>query len=131
MHSISTSAFLGSVLTATQLLEGLCEKCFSYSAFISYNTVSSHASRPARPVVQDTWRWTYRKIGHVGEEDGGLDDLVDGGAGLREDGLDVLDAEGSLLGDGAVDDGARVVHVDLARAVNGRAGLSGVRLKAV
>ena len=35
MHSISTSAFLGSVLTATQLLAGLCEKCFSYSAFIS------------------------------------------------------------------------------------------------
>jgi hypothetical protein len=35
MHSISTSTFLGSVLTATQLRAGLWENHFSYSAFIS------------------------------------------------------------------------------------------------
>ena len=73
--------------------------------------------------------WTYRKEGHIGEEDGGLDDLLDGGTGLGEDGLAVLDTEGGLLGDGAADDSAIVVHVDLAGAVDDAGGLDGVRLR--
>lgn len=36
MHSISTSTFLGKVLTATQLRAGLCVKCFAYSSFMFF-----------------------------------------------------------------------------------------------
>lgn len=68
-------------------------------------------------------------MGHVRDEDGRLDDPLDGGVAGGEDRLDVLDAEGRLLGDGAVDEGALVVHVDLAGAVDGARGLGGVRLR--
>lgn len=66
--------------------------------------------------------------GHVGQEDVDLDDLLDAGAGSREDRLQVLDAGGRLLADGALDEVPLRVRGDLPRAVDGRRGLDGVRL---
>ena len=66
--------------------------------------------------------------GHVGQEDVDLDDLLDAGAGVGEDGLQVLDAGRRLLADGALDEVPLRVGGDLAGAVDGRRGLDGVRL---
>lgn len=71
---------------------------------------------------------TYGKVAHVREEDGGLDDLGDGGAGLLDDSLDVLAALGRLLGDGALDEGALGGERDLAGAVDGSRRLDGLGL---
>lgn len=60
----------------------------------------------------------YGEVGHVGDEDVDLDDLGDGGTGLLEDGLEVLDALAGELLDGARDDVAVDVGGDLARAVD-------------
>jgi hypothetical protein len=69
--------------------------------------------------------------GHVGQEDIDLDDLVDGRAGLDEDGLEVLEAESRFLGDGALDQVTSRVQVDLPRAVDGSGRLDGVGLLAM
>lgn len=44
---------------------------------------------------------THSKVGHIREEDIHLDDLLDRRACLGQDGLQVADAGGSLLLDGA------------------------------
>lgn len=71
---------------------------------------------------------TYGKVVHVGEEDVDLDDLLDAGAGRGEDGLQVLDARGRLLLDGALGQVAVDIPGDLAGAVDGGWGLDGVGL---
>lgn len=85
-------------------------------------------SPPFHKTSKDFGNITYSEAGHVREEDGGLDDLLDGGTGLREDSLEVLDAEGSLLGDSSVLQHALGVEVDLAGAVDGASGLDGLGL---
>ena len=69
------------------------------------------------------------KVAHVREEDGGLDNLGDGRAGLLNDGLDVLAALSRLLGDGALDEGAVRLEGDLAGAVDSSRGLDGLGLR--
>lgn len=68
------------------------------------------------------------EVGHVGQEDVDLDDLVDGRAGLLQNGLQVLQAQGGLLADGALGQGTGRVEVELPRAVDGRGRLDGMRL---
>lgn len=68
------------------------------------------------------------KVTHVGEEDGGLDNLGDGGARLLDDSLDVLAALGRLLGNGTLDEGAVRLQGNLAGAVDRRRGLDGLGL---
>ena len=125
MASISTSTFLGSVLTATQLRAGLWEKNFSYSPFISYQGKNDEM---AILLVESPGMSTYSKVGHVGDENGRLDDLGEGRAGLLEDGVEVLAAQARLFGNGAVNQRALGGEGDLARAVDGRGGLDGLRL---
>ena len=43
------------------------------------------------------------KVGHIGEEDGDLDDTLDGGIGGLENCLDVLEDGGRLLANGTLD----------------------------
>jgi hypothetical protein len=69
---------------------------------------------------------TYGEVGHVGDEDIDLDDLLNGGTGLLENGLEVLDALSRQLLDGAGDDVAVDVGGDLARAVDCVGGLDGL-----
>lgn len=57
-----------------------------------------------------------------------LDDLLDAGAGFREDGLHVLDALGCLFGDGAFDDLRVGIGGDLAGDVNDAIGFNGLGL---
>lgn len=71
---------------------------------------------------------TYGKVGHVGEEDVDLDDFLDRGASLLEDSLEVDDALLGLVGDGALDESTVGGKGDLAREVDGRRGLDGLRL---
>ncbi len=71
---------------------------------------------------------TYSKVGHVGDEDVDLDHLLDARASLLKDGLEVLDALGGLLLDGAFDKVALRVGGDLTRAVDGAGGLDGLGL---
>lgn len=71
----------------------------------------------------------HGKVGHVGQEGVDLDDLADGRAGLLEDGLEVGDAGGRLLLDGALDQVALGVAGDLAGAVDGGGGLDGLGLR--
>lgn len=66
---------------------------------------------------------THSEAAHVGKEDGDLDDLFDGRAGLLEHGLEVLDALLRLLGDGALDELAGGVEWDRAGAVDCCGGL--------
>jgi hypothetical protein len=73
---------------------------------------------------------TYGKVVHVGQEDVDLDDLGDVGASGLNDGLEVLAALSSLLADSALDEGQIRGDGDLARAVDGRWGLDGLRLYA-
>lgn len=126
MHSISTSTFLGRVLTATQERAGLWAKYFSYSVFISCGLVSTGLS--ARRGRRVCWS-TYGEVGHVGDEDHGLDNLGDGGASLGEDSLEVLAALGGLGGDVGADKGALSGEGDGARAVDGEGGLDGLGLQ--
>lgn len=65
---------------------------------------------------------------HVGDEDGGLDDLGDGGTGLLEDGLEVLAGLASLLGNGALDEISLGGERDGARGEDGKGGLDGLGL---
>lgn len=70
----------------------------------------------------------YSEVGHVGDEDHGLDDLGNGGAGLGEDSLEVLAALGGLGSDVAADKGAVSSQGNGARAVDGEGGLDGLGL---
>lgn len=74
-------------------------------------------------------RPTYSKIVHVIEEDVDLDNLVDVRASSHENGLEVADASSRLLLDGALDQVALGVKMDLARAVDCRWGLDGLGLE--
>lgn len=67
-------------------------------------------------------------MGHVGDEDHGLDDLGDGRTSLSKDGLEVLAALGGLGGDVAANKGAVGSEGDGARAVDGEGGLDGLGL---
>ena len=71
----------------------------------------------------------YGEVVQVGQEDVALDDLGNGGAGLLEDGLEVLAALLGLVGNGALDHGALGSEGDLAGAVDGRGGLDGLGLR--
>lgn len=125
MHSISTSTFLGSVLTATQLRAGLWVNHLEYSSFIDccwYPKLASPALNMTRELI------SYRKVGHVGDEDVDLDNLLDAGTSSCENSLQVLDAGGSLLLDGTLNQVALDITRDLARAVDGGRGLDGVGL---
>lgn len=70
----------------------------------------------------------HGKVGHVGQEGIDLDHLLDGRAGLLEDSLEVGNAGGRLLLDGALDQVALGVTGNLARAVDGSMGLNGLGL---
>ena len=133
MHSISTSTFLGSCLTATQLRAGLWVNHLAYSSFMLcfLSQVLSANNAPPPGYLSSTLHLrklleTHREVGHVGDEDVDLDDLVDAGAGLLQHGLEVLAALGRLLLDGARDEVAVLVGGDLAGAVDGAGGLDGV-----
>jgi len=65
---------------------------------------------------------------HVGQEDVALDDLFNRRAGLLEDGLEVGNAGGRLLLDGALDEVALGVAGDLSRAVDGVGRFDGLGL---
>lgn len=67
-------------------------------------------------------------MGHVRQEDVDLDDLLDRRASLLEDGLEVRAAQLGQVGDGALEKSAFRGEVDLARAVDGRRRLDGLRL---
>lgn len=71
----------------------------------------------------------HRKAGHISEEDVNLDDLLDGRAGLLEDGLEVVNAGARQLLDRARDQFAFSVAGDRARAVDGARGLDGLGLQ--
>lgn len=71
---------------------------------------------------------SYGEEAHVGEEDGGLDNLGQARASLLEDGLGILADLGRLLADGALDQGAIGGQGDLAGAVDGGGGLDGLGL---
>ena len=73
-------------------------------------------------------RRAHGKVGHVSQEGVDLDDLLDGRAGLLEDGLEVGNAGGRLLLDGALDQVALGIAGDLAGAVDGGGGLDGLGL---
>lgn len=70
----------------------------------------------------------HGEVGHVGQEGIDLDHLLDGRAGLLEDSLEVGNASGSLLLDGALDQVALGIAGNLARAVDGGGGLDGLGL---
>lgn len=70
----------------------------------------------------------YGEVVHVGEEDGGLDNLGDVGASGLKDGRDVLAALGSLVGNAALDEGAVGLEGDLAGEVDDVGGLDGLGL---
>jgi hypothetical protein len=72
---------------------------------------------------------TYGEVVHVGEEDGGLDNLADVGASGLKDGGDVLAALGSLVGNAALDEGAVGLEGDLAGEVDDVGGLDGLGLE--
>ena len=67
-------------------------------------------------------------MSHIREEDGGLDDLLDAGAGLLKDGLKVGDALLGLLGDRALNELAIGGQGDLAGEVDGIGGLDSLGL---
>lgn len=131
MHSISTSTFLGSVLTATQLRAGLWVNHLEYSSFMAWPPSQQlWQYLDVVPSSYNLWRvTTYDEVGHVGDEDVHLDDLLDAGAGGGEHGLQVLDTGGRLLLNGALNQVTLGIAGDLAGAVNGRRGLDGVGLQ--
>ena len=65
---------------------------------------------------------------HIGEENGGLDNLAHGGARCLNDSLDVLAALSSLFANSALNESTLGGQGDLARAVDGRGGLDGLGL---
>lgn len=67
-------------------------------------------------------------MSHVGDEDGSLDDLGDGGTGLLEDGLEVLAGLTSLLGNGTLNESSLRGERDGARGEDGKGGLDGLGL---
>lgn len=73
---------------------------------------------------------TYSEERHIGEKDGGLDDLRKRGSGLLENGLEVLAALSSLLANGTLDLSVTILRVkrDRARAVDGVGCLDGLGL---
>ena len=73
--------------------------------------------------------FTHLEVGHVGQENIHLDDLLERRAGRDQDGLEALDASGRLFAGSAVDDVAILVPGDLARAVDGRGRLDGLGLR--
>jgi len=126
MHSISTSTPLGSCLTATQLRAGLWVNHLAYSSFIAWCTFVLDA--PSYTQHYQYCADTDSKIAHIGQECIDLDHLLDGGTGLGQDSLEVLDAGRRLLLDAALDEIAFLVTGDLARAVDGRWRLDGLGL---
>ena len=72
---------------------------------------------------------SHGEVGHVGQEGIDLDHLLDGRAGLLKDSLEVGNASGSLLLDGALDQVALGIAGNLARAVDGGWGLDGLGLR--
>lgn len=121
MTSISTSTFLGRVLTATQLRAGLCENHFSYSVLIS-----------CEQSVTGIWSIGFTggadsKVGHVRDKDSGLDNLGDGRTSLLNDSLDVLAGLSGLLSD-ALDHFTLRSKRDLTGTVDHVGGLDGLRL---
>lgn len=70
----------------------------------------------------------YGKVGHVSQEGIDLDHLLDGRAGLLEHGLEIANAGGRLLLNGALDQVSLRIARDLARAVDGVRGLDGLGL---
>lgn len=77
----------------------------------------------------DNWGLiSYRKVGHVGDEDVDLYNLLDAGTSSCENSLQVLDAGGSLLLDGTLNQVALDITGDLAGAVDGGWGLDSVGL---
>lgn len=98
-----------------------------YSSFMAWrkDKVSLVASLPSDvPNIM-----THSKVVHVTEEDVDFDNLVDVRASSNEDGLEVADASSGLLLDGAPDQVALGVKMDLARAVDCRRGLDGLGLE--
>lgn len=71
---------------------------------------------------------TYGKVTHVGDENGSLDDLGERRAGLLEDSIEVFAALSGLFSNSALNEGALGGERDLARAVDGRGSLDGLRL---
>lgn len=72
---------------------------------------------------------TYSKVVYVVEEDVDFDNLVDVRASSDKDDLEVADASSSLLLDGALDQVALGVKMNLARAINSCRGLDGLGLR--
>ena len=128
MHSISTSTSLGSCLTATQLRAGLWVNHLAYSSFMDYKNRISHSHLGTKQSGSRVRSETYGKVGHVGDEDINLDNLLNRRAGLLQDGLQVLDAGGGLLLDRTFDEIALYVTGDLAGAVDGGLSLDGLGL---
>jgi len=71
----------------------------------------------------------YRKVGHVGDEGVHLDNLLNRGTSLLEDGLEVLNALPRLLLDRTGDEVTLGVTGDLTGAVDGSGGLDGLGLE--
>lgn len=67
-------------------------------------------------------------MGHVGKEDVDFHDFLNTRTSSCENSLQVLDASGSLLLDGTLNQVTLDITGDLARAVDGSWGLDGVRL---
>lgn len=72
---------------------------------------------------------THSEVVHVIEEDVDFDNLVDVRASSHENGLEVADASSGLLLDGALDQVALGVKVNLARAVDRCWGLDSLGLE--
>lgn len=72
---------------------------------------------------------TYSKVVHVIEEDVDFDNLVDVRTSSHENGLEVADASSGLLLDGALDQVALGVKMNLARAIDCRWRLDGLGLE--
>lgn len=98
-----------------------------YSSFIAWE--ESKVSLVAPSPWGVTGIPTHSKVVHVVEEDVDLDNLVDVRASSHENGLEVADASSGLLLDGALNQVALGVKMDLARAVDRCWGLDGLGLE--
>lgn len=72
--------------------------------------------------------FTYGKVIHIGKEDCDLDDLLNAGARLGQDSLEICDALPSLLGDGSFNRLPVGSDGDLSGQVDGGGSLHGLRL---
>ena len=101
VHSISTSVFKGSVLTATHLknmtktpilLAKSSLNVLVENSSLTRRWSDSRAARLDLSPVGAVDLIHLGKVGHVGEEHVDLDDILDGGAGGLENGGEILDA---------------------------------------